>query len=103
MVEDDTDIVPPGVRLFRGNLRHYDSHILTPLIPLRSAHDADENGDLIVYREPRHMLSAATNVMAKVWMIALRRLPLAIRRAQTRRDLSQQRCDRLVDGRSMPR
>lgn len=49
------------------------------------------------------MLSAATNVMAKVWMIALRRLPLAIRRAQTRSDLSQQRCDRIVDGRSMPR
>jgi hypothetical protein len=80
----------------QSHLRHYDSHILTLLIPLRSAHDTEENGDLIVYRRPRHMLSAATNVMAKVWMIALRRLPLAVRRAQTRRDLSRQRCGRIA-------
>ncbi|MDQ7980958.1 hypothetical protein QYH69_27355 [Paraburkholderia sp. SARCC-3016] len=80
----------------QSHLRHYDSHILTLLIPLRSAHDAAENGDLIVYRRQRQQLSAATNVIAKAWMIALRRLPLAIRRAQTRRDLSRQRCDRIA-------
>ncbi|QYD73275.1 hypothetical protein KZJ38_26920 [Paraburkholderia edwinii] len=80
----------------QSHLRHYDSHILTLLVPLRSAHGSGENGDLIVYRQPRHMLSAATNVMAKAWMIALRRLPLAMRRAQTQRDLSHQRCDRIV-------
>ncbi|WP_083615356.1 hypothetical protein [Paraburkholderia sp. SOS3] len=80
----------------QSHLRHFDSHILTLLIPLRSAHDAAENGDLIVYRRQRQQLSAATNVMAKAWMIALRRLPLAMRRAQTRRDLSRQRCDRIA-------
>jgi hypothetical protein len=80
----------------QSHLRHYDSHILTLLIPLRSAHGADENGDLIVYRRPRDQLSALTNVMAKVWLIALRRLPLPMRRAQTRRDLSRQRCDRIA-------
>jgi hypothetical protein len=80
----------------QSHLRHYDSHILTLLIPLRSAHGTEENGDLIVYRQPRHTLSAVTNVMAKTWMIALRRLPLAIRRTQTRRDLSRQRCDRIA-------
>jgi hypothetical protein len=80
----------------QSHLRHYDSHILTLLIPLRSAHGADENGDLIVYRRPRHQLSAVTNVMAKAWLITLRRLPLAMRRAQTRRDLSRQRCDRIA-------
>jgi hypothetical protein len=79
----------------QSHLRHYDSHILTLLIPLRSAHDAEENGDLIIYRQPRHQLSAVTNVLAKVWLIALRRLPLAARRAQTWRDLSRQRCDRI--------
>ncbi|CAB3768615.1 hypothetical protein [Paraburkholderia humisilvae] len=80
----------------QSHLRHYDSHILTLLIPLRSAHDAEENGDLIVYRQPRHQLSAVTNVLAKAWLIALRRLPLAMRRAQTHRDLSLQRCDRVA-------
>ncbi|CAB3753889.1 hypothetical protein [Paraburkholderia solisilvae] len=80
----------------QSHLRHYDSHILTLLIPLQSAHNAEENGDLIVYRRPRHQLSAVTNVMAKSWLIALRRLPLAMRRAQTRRDLSRQRCDRIA-------
>jgi hypothetical protein len=80
----------------QSHLRHYDSHILTLLIPLRSAHDAEENGDLIVYRQPRRLLSAVTNVMAKIWLIALRRLPLAVRRAQTRRDLARQRCDRIA-------
>ncbi len=80
----------------QSHLRNYDSHILTLLIPLRSAHDTDENGDLIVYRQPRRLLSAATNVMAKAWLIALRRLPLAVRRAQTRRDLARQRCERIA-------
>jgi hypothetical protein len=80
----------------QSHLRHYDSHILTLLIPLRSAPDVEENGDLIVYREPRRLLSAVTNVMAKAWLIALRRLPLAVRRAQTRRDLARHRCDRIA-------
>ncbi len=80
----------------QSHLRHYDSHILTLLIPLRSAHDGEENGDLIMYRRPRRLLSATTNVIAKAWLIALRHLPLAIRRAQTRRDLSQRRCDRVA-------
>jgi hypothetical protein len=80
----------------QSHLRHYDSHILTVLIPLQSAYDAEENGDLIVYRQPRRLLSAVTNVMAKAWLIGLRRLPLAVRRAQTRRDLAQQRCDRIA-------
>jgi hypothetical protein len=80
----------------QSHLRHYDSHILTLLIPLQSAHDAEENGDLIVYRQPRYLLSAATNLMAKAWLIALRRLPLAVRRAQTWRDLSRQHCDRIA-------
>jgi hypothetical protein len=80
----------------QSHLRHYDSHILTLLIPLRSAPAAEENGDLIMYRQPRRLLSAVTNVMAKAWLIALRRLPLAVRRAQTRRDLARQRCDRIA-------
>jgi len=79
----------------QSHLRHYDSHILTLLIPLQVAQGSGENGDLIIYRR-RHAVSVMSNLIAKAWLIVLHCLPFASRQAQTYRHLDRQLCDRIA-------
>ncbi|WP_420995148.1 hypothetical protein ACKI2N_000190 [Cupriavidus sp. 30B13] len=80
----------------QSHLRHYDSHILTLLIPLQQAAPTRENGDLIIYRHRRDTVAAWKNVITKVRLILLRSLPFAIRRALTFRHLALGLCDRIA-------
>ncbi|MCP3021708.1 hypothetical protein [Cupriavidus basilensis] len=80
----------------QSHLRHYDSHILTLLIPLQEAQATRENGDLIIYRRQRHAVTVMSNIVAKIRLILLRNLPFVIRRAQTFRHLAEHQCDRIA-------
>lgn len=80
----------------QSHLRHYDSHILTLLIPLQQAAPSRENGDLILYRHPREAVAAWKNVITKVRLILMRSLPFVVRRALTFHHLAHGRCERVA-------
>uniref|UniRef100_UPI003F49300C hypothetical protein n=1 Tax=Cupriavidus yeoncheonensis TaxID=1462994 RepID=UPI003F49300C len=80
----------------QSHLRHYDSHLLTLLIPLQVASASNENGDLIVYRQRRRSVSVMSNLLAKAWLIGLRCLPFMKRQGLTYRHLERGLCDRIA-------
>ena len=61
-------------------LRHFDSHILTILVPLQMAGTGECNGDLMVCLEQRKRVSAFTHVVVKTWLCIEHRFPFSIRR-----------------------
>jgi hypothetical protein len=78
-----------------SNNRHYDSHLLTLLIPLQLAPDGVSNGDLVMYRRPRLSVSTPGNVVCKMRHGFLRSLPLTWRRWLTLHDLRRGNCARI--------
>ena len=78
-----------------SNNRHYDSHLLTFLIPLQLAPDGISNGDLVMYRHPRLSVTTPGNMICKMRHGFLRSLPLYCRRWLTLRDLRRGRCSRI--------
>lgn len=86
-----------GLRMSsQSYLRHFDSHILTLLIPLQQAEAGERNGDLILYKRQRQSISVLTNVLAKAWLWFEHGLPFSIRRALSDRDRSKGRCERIA-------
>lgn len=83
------------VRRRDSHCRHYDSHLLTMLIPLRLAPDCACNGDLIMYRCPRLTVSTLGNVMCKIAHGIHRKLPFVWRKWLTLRDLRRGHCSRV--------
>jgi hypothetical protein len=81
--------------LAESHCRHYDSHLLTLLIPLRLAPEGDSNGDLLMYRRPRLSVSTPGNVICKIRHGIQRGLPLSWRRWLTWHDLRRGNCDRV--------
>lgn len=61
-------------------LRHFDSHVLTVLVPLQSAETHDQNGDLIVRLKPREGVSVLAYAAIKTWLFLEHRFPFALRR-----------------------
>ncbi|XQM33654.1 Fe2OG dioxygenase domain-containing protein [Cupriavidus sp. H19C3] len=79
-----------------GHCRHFDSHLLTLLIPLQlAAPDAFFNGDLVVYPRVRRRISTIGNVLCKLRHGIQRNLPFALRKRLTLRDLRRGRCTRV--------
>ena len=77
-------------------LRHFDSHILTLLIPLQLAEAREPNGDLIVCLRQRQSFSALTNVAVKTWLFFEHRFPFPIRRMLFVLDERRQRYERIA-------
>ena len=77
-------------------LRHFDSHILTLLIPLQLAEAGERSGDLIVYRLQRRPVSVIANVPTKARLFIEHGLPLLTRRALVERDRSSGLCVRIA-------
>ena len=79
-----------------SHCRHFDSHLLTLLIPLRLAEPSRSNGDLIVYTRFRPVPTTVRNVATKIKHGIQRSLPLAMRQNLTARDLHAGHCVRVV-------
>jgi hypothetical protein len=75
--------------------RHYDSHLLTLLIPLRLASDGVYNGDLVMYRRPRLSVTTLSNVICKIRHGIEQSLPFSCRRWLTMHDLRRGNCARI--------
>jgi len=80
----------------QSHLRHFDSHVLTLLIPLRLAQSGEQNGDLIMYKKQRDSISLVRNVLTKASLVVQQHLPFRARRARVRRDMLSKRCVRVT-------
>lgn len=78
-----------------SHCRHYDSHILTLLVPLQLAEQSGPNGDLLVYLPSRPVPSVTRNIGAKLKHGIQRSLPFATRAFLTDRDVRTGRCVRV--------
>lgn len=76
-------------------LKHFDSHALTLLIPLQLAETGERNGDLLVYRQQREMISPFAHFLVKTWLVIEHILPFEARRALVHLDLLAGRCVRV--------
>jgi hypothetical protein len=99
-----TDLPPEPFHVLRcasaatpagSHCRHYDSHLLTLLVPLQLALDAVANGDLVMYRRPRLSVSTPGNVMCKMRHGIQRSLPFSWRKWLTLYDLRRGNCARV--------
>jgi hypothetical protein len=81
---------------WQSYLRHFDSHYLTLLIPLKLAEKCERNGDLILYKKRRRSVSLVNNVFTKAWLFTQQNFPFQIRRAVVMNDLRQKRCARVA-------
>ncbi|MCC8396903.1 hypothetical protein LJ656_30465 [Paraburkholderia sp. MMS20-SJTR3] len=81
--------------LAESNKRHYDSHLLTLLIPLQLAQEGVHNGDLVMWRKPRLSVTTFSNLMCKMRHGILRSLPLRWRVWHTLHDLRVGNCRRI--------
>ena len=84
-----------SVTLAESHCRHYDSHLLTLLIPLQLAPDAVSNGDLVMYPRPRLSVSTPGNVLCKARHGLHRSLPFNWRKWLTLHDLRRGNCARI--------
>ncbi len=79
-----------------GHCRHFDSHLLTLLVPLQlAAPDAFFNGDLLVYSQARQRITTLGNVFCKFKHGMQRGLPFALRKHLTLHDLRRGQCSRV--------
>lgn len=81
--------------LAESHCRHYDSHLLTLLIPLQLAPDGVSNGDLVMYPRPRLSVSIGGNLLCKLRHGAQRSLPFACRKWLTLNELRRGACARM--------
>jgi hypothetical protein len=81
--------------LAESHCRHYDSHLLTLLIPLQLAPDGISNGDLVMYRRPRLSVTTLGNMMCKARHGLQRSLPFNWRKWLTLHDLRRGNCSRI--------
>ncbi|RDJ97815.1 hypothetical protein DLM46_36065 [Paraburkholderia lacunae] len=77
-------------------LRHFDSHILTMLVPLQLAPNGERNGDLVMRIFQREAKSATANFLTKTYLFFEHGLPFLIRRSLATRDLSNANSQRIV-------
>ncbi|MGF6774158.1 hypothetical protein P3T18_006672 [Paraburkholderia sp. GAS199] len=76
-------------------LRHFDSHLLTILVPLQLAPDGERNGDLIMHAFQRKANSTIANLLTKSYLFFEHGLPFFIRRVLATRDLSRAHSQRI--------
>lgn len=78
-----------------SHCRHFDSHMLTLLVPLQLADVGHFNGDLLFYQRRRNTPSTPSNIAVKLLHGIQRNLPFGVRRALTVRDLAAGQCERI--------
>ncbi|WP_322048479.1 hypothetical protein [Paraburkholderia sp. J67] len=86
--------VGPGMAT-QSYLRHFDSHVLTVLIPLQRAPDGDQNGDLIIHSGRREPLHPLAHLLMKAWLFFEHGLPFGLRRAFVNSGFGTQDCQRI--------
>jgi hypothetical protein len=87
-----------GMSNHQSHLRHFDSHIVTLIIPLVLSDGDDENGDLIVYKKLRKSTSLVGNFVLKSLLLMMQNLPYPVRKFITYRDLLHGRSERIKFG-----
>ncbi|WP_223851463.1 hypothetical protein [Cupriavidus pauculus] len=79
-----------------GHCRHFDSHLLTLLVPLQlAAPDSFFNGDLVTYGKTRQRVSTLDNVFCKIRHGVHRNMPFEFRKQLTLYDLRRGNCERI--------
>lgn len=76
-------------------LRHFDSHVMTLLIPLRIAEKSERNGDLILHVRQRAVKWALVDLLTKFYLFLEHGMPFFIRRWLVVRDQTDARCERI--------
>lgn len=76
-------------------LRHFDSHVLTMLIPLRLAEQGESNGDLVLHIRQRAVKWALLNLLTKMYLFFEHGLPFFLRSALVARSQSIEGCERI--------
>lgn len=76
-------------------LRHFDSHVLTLLVPLQLAHGDGHNGDLIVHEQPHGRVSRPLHLLMKAWLYVEHALPFFARRLLAENRHSGAHCRRI--------
>ncbi|WP_321887934.1 hypothetical protein [Paraburkholderia bannensis] len=76
-------------------LRHFDSHVLTVLIPLQRAPDGEQNGDLIVHVRRNEPLAPLMHLLTKTWLFFEHGLPFGLRRAIVNSGFGMRHCRRI--------
>ena len=81
---------------WQSHLPHFDSHLLTLVVPLQTAHDVEPNGDLLLYVRRRKFVSMLRNVVQKIWLVLQQNRRLSVRERRSISDLAAGRCRRVV-------
>lgn len=81
---------------WQAHLRHFDSHLLTLLIPIQLADGAEQNGDLLLYVQRRKYASMLSNVIRKIWLVIQQNRRYETRRRYTSSDLAADKCRRIA-------
>jgi hypothetical protein len=81
---------------WQSHLRHFDSHLLTLVVPLKTANSAEPNGDLLLYVKRRHYASRLRNLLHKAWLVLQQNRRFEVRERRTLADLATGRCRRIA-------
>jgi hypothetical protein len=79
-----------------SHLRHFDSYLMTILVPIKIVEAPGDNGDLIVYKKKNYSTSVAGNIFRKSLTKLDNFLPLTYRKKKTLWQLEKKRCDRIL-------
>jgi hypothetical protein len=79
-----------------SHLRHFDSYLMTILVPLQTVDVPGDNGDLIVYRKKNYSTSVAGNIFRKSLTKMDNLLPRTYRKKKTLWQLKNKQCDRIL-------
>lgn len=75
--------------------RHFDSYLMTILIPIKTIELCSENGDLIFYRDKNYSTSPAGNIARKTLTKIDQSLPFSYRKKKTEWQLQKKLCQRI--------
>lgn len=76
--------------------RHYDSYLMTILVPLKISYAEIDNGDLIVYKKKDCSVSTSRNLFRKIATKLDQQLPLSLRKRKTNYHLEKELCQRVT-------
>jgi hypothetical protein len=76
--------------------RHFDSYLMTILIPIKTVELCSDNGDLIFYRKKNYSTSVAGNIVRKTLTKIDQLLPLTYRKKRTEWQLRKKLCQKIL-------
>jgi len=75
--------------------RHFDSYLMTILIPIKLADTEENNGDLIIYKSDKHAAGTIKNMLRKTFTKVDQLMPAVYRKKKTIRQLDKKECIRV--------